>query len=66
MQIRELLYQRRFTIAGAKRRLLDQRKEAIPQVELGFDDAGRKLALHEVKTELRRLLERLRERAPRG
>jgi DNA-binding transcriptional MerR regulator len=62
MQIRELLYQRRFTIAGARRRLLDQRKEATPQVELGFDDAGRKLVLHEVKTELRRLLERLRDR----
>ena len=68
LQIRELLYQRRFTIAGARRRLLDQRKEAAPQVELGFDDAGRKMALHEVKTELRRLLERLRdrERAVRG
>jgi DNA-binding transcriptional MerR regulator len=62
MQIRELLYQRRFTIAGARRRLLDQRKESEPQVELGFDDAGKRLALHEVKTELRRLLDRLRER----
>ena len=65
MQIRELLYQRRFTIAGAKRRLLDQRKESVPQVELGFDDASRKLTLHEVKTELRRLMERLRERPSR-
>jgi hypothetical protein len=60
MRIRDLLYQRRFTIAGARRRLLDQRKET-PQVELGFDDAGRKVLLHEVKSELRRLLERLRD-----
>ena len=60
VRIRDLLYQRRFTIAGARRRLLDQRKETS-QVELGFDDAGRKLLLHEVKTELRRLLERLRD-----
>ncbi|MGH7741854.1 MAG: MerR family transcriptional regulator [Candidatus Eiseniibacteriota bacterium] len=60
MRIRDLLYQRRFTIAGARRRLLDQRKET-PQVELGFDDSNRKLLLHEVKTELRRLLDRLRD-----
>jgi len=60
IQIRDLLYQRRFTIAGARRRLLDQRKEQ-PQVELGLDDSGKKLALEEVKSELRRLLDRLRE-----
>jgi len=61
IQIRDLLYQRRFTIAGARRRLLDQRKD-VPQVELGLGDAAQKLALEEVKSELRRLLERLRER----
>lgn len=60
IQIRDLLYQRRFTIAGARRRLLDQRKEQ-PQVELGFDESSKKLALEEVKSELRRLLDRLRE-----
>jgi DNA-binding transcriptional MerR regulator len=59
LEIKELLYQRRFTIAGAKRRLLDARHDA-PQVEIGFDEAGRKLALHEVRTELRRLLDSLR------
>src|SRR5207247_3304337 len=52
LQIKELLYARRFTIAGARRRLLDERKEDMPQVELGFADAERKLLLHEVKTEL--------------
>ncbi len=61
-QIKELLYDRRFTIAGAKRHLLDQRKESAPQqVELGFGEAERKLALHEVKTELKQLLGRLRK-----
>src|SRR5712692_12043769 len=40
LQIKELLYSRRFTIAGARRRLLDDRKET-PQVELGFDDPDR-------------------------
>ena len=63
LHIKELLYARRFTIAGAKRRLLDERKDVTPQVELGFVDAERKLLLHEVKTELRSMLERLRVRA---
>src|SRR5881409_2332131 len=49
LRIKELLYARRFTIAGARRRLLDERKETTPQVELGFADAERKLVLHEVK-----------------
>ena len=60
LEIKELLYQRRFTIAGARRRLLDARGQA-PQVEMGFDEAGRKLLLHEVRTELRRLLASLRD-----
>ena len=61
MRIKELLYQRRFTIAGARRRLLEERRET-PQVEIGFRDADRKLLLHEVKSELKQLLGRLRER----
>ena len=32
MRIKELLYQRRFTIAGARRRLLDERKDTTPVV----------------------------------
>ena len=60
-RIKELLYDRRFTIAGAKRHLLDQRKEPAPQqVELVFGEAEKKLVLHEVKTELKQLLGRLR------
>ena len=62
LRIRELLYDRRFTIAGAWRRLLDERREETPQVEMGFADAERKLLVHEVKTELQRLLEKLRDR----
>lgn len=62
LRIRELLYGRRYTIAGARRSLLDERKEPPPQVEIGFDDAERKLVLHEVKAELRQLADRLRAR----
>jgi DNA-binding transcriptional MerR regulator len=60
-RIKELLYARRYTIAGARRTLLDERKEAAPQVEMGFGEADRKLVIHEVKSELQRIVERLRE-----
>jgi DNA-binding transcriptional MerR regulator len=60
LRIKDLLYNRRFTIAGARRRLLDERKEG-PQVELGFDHADQKFVLGEVRAELKRLLSRLRE-----
>src|SRR2546422_2891998 len=62
LRIKELLYDRRFTIAGARRRLLDERREPVPQVEMGFADAEKKLVLHEVKTELKQLLEKLAAR----
>ena len=62
LHIRELLYARRYTIAGARRTLLDERKESTPQVEIGFDEAERKLVIHEVKTALRQLADRLKER----
>jgi len=61
MEIKELLYQRRFTIAGAKRRLLDQRKDAPSREEAGVTAADRKLVLHDVKRELRQLLGKLRQ-----
>ena len=61
-RIKELLYERRYTIAGARRTLLDERRESPEQVEMGFADAGKKVALHEVKEELERILGKLRER----
>lgn len=61
LHIKELLYARRFTIAGAKRKLLDERKEG-PQVEIGFDHTDNKLVIGEVRAELKRLLLRLRDR----
>lgn len=62
LRIKELLYARRFTIAGAKRKLLEERKEA-PQVEIGFGDAVNRLLLNEVKLELKRLAVQLRRGA---
>jgi DNA-binding transcriptional MerR regulator len=57
--IKDLLYARRFTIEGAKRKLQEERKEQ-PQVEIGFGEAVHKLVVQEVKTELRRLAGQLR------
>jgi DNA-binding transcriptional MerR regulator len=59
MHIKELLYQRRFTIEGAKKKLTEERREE-PQTEIGFGEAVSKLLIHEVKTELRRLATQLR------
>jgi DNA-binding transcriptional MerR regulator len=64
LQIKDLLYARRFTIAGARRHLLDQRKEGQSQVEIGFGEADRKVLLHEVKSELKSLLDQLKDRRP--
>jgi len=62
LRIRELLYEKRFTIAGARRTLLGERKEDAPQVELGFEQAERRMILFEVKEGLRDVVTRLRER----
>lgn len=60
LRIKELLYDKRFTIAGAKRTLLAERRDDSPQVELGFDQAERKMLLFEVREGLRDVVARLR------
>ena len=65
LRIKDLLYDRRYTIAGARRTLLDDRKLDEPQVELAFSEADRKLMLIEVKEELRTLTAKLK-REPAG
>ena len=63
-RIRELLYDRRFTIEGARKKILDERRESPAQVEMGFADAEKRLILGEIKHDLQQLLARLRDRAP--
>ena len=63
LRIKELLYAKRFTIEGAKRALLAERREDSPQVEMGFDSAERKLLLFEVKEGLRDIVAKLRRQA---
>src|SRR5436309_13696992 len=43
-RIKELLYERRFTIAGARRKLLEERKDGDEQTEPGFAAADRNAA----------------------
>ncbi len=62
IRIKELLYERKYTIAGAKRTLLDERRDDSPQVELGFETAERRMLLLEVREELKTLAQRLRGR----
>ena len=60
LRIKELLYDRRYTIAGARRTLLDERKLDEPQVEIAFSETDRRLLVLEVKEELRTLAARLK------
>ena len=60
LRIKELLYGRRYTIAGARRTLLDDRRLDEPQVELAFSEADRKRLVIEVKEELRTLAAKLK------
>jgi DNA-binding transcriptional MerR regulator len=62
LRIKDLLYDQRFTIEGARRSLLDERRDESPQVEIGFDLAERRMMLYEVKEGLRDLVSRLRTR----
>jgi DNA-binding transcriptional MerR regulator len=59
--IKELLYARRYTIAGARKTLLAEKKQPTGQVEIGFREAGRKVTLTEIKDDLRKLAAALRE-----
>lgn len=60
MRIKDLLYARRFTIEGARRHLLDERKDGTPQVEMAFTEADSRIVLSEIRDGLRQLLTRLR------
>jgi DNA-binding transcriptional MerR regulator len=69
MRIRDLLYARRFTIEGARKHLLDARRDGPQQEELRLEEQDdgptatapmTKIVLHELKSELRQLLARLK------
>ena len=58
LRIKELLYDRRYTIAGARRTLLDERKSADDQIEMDFDRrVVERSVVMAVKRELQEILE---------
>jgi DNA-binding transcriptional MerR regulator len=59
--IKDLLYGRRYTIEGAKRSLLAERRTPSGQLEMGFKEGARKVLLDEIRSELVRLATQLRE-----
>ncbi len=63
--IKELLYGRRYTIEGAKRSLQAEKKQPSGQLEMGFKDAGRKVILDEIRSELVKIATKLKEAPPK-
>ncbi len=59
--IKELLYARRYTIAGARKTLLAERKAPTGQIDLDFRKAEHKVTLTEIKDDLKKLAAQLRE-----
>ena len=59
--IKDLLYDRRFTIEGAKRSLQAEKKSPSGQMEMGFRDASRKVLIDEIRSELTRIAAQLKE-----
>lgn len=58
--IKELLYEKGYTIAGAKRKLLDDRAALKDQLELSFTEVDRSALLLEIVRDVRGLLEELK------
>ena len=61
-EIKQLLYDQRFTIAGARRRILDGRDEK-EQIELPFSKLDREEALRALRKDMEGLLNLLRQEA---
>ena len=62
-EIKQLLYDQRFTIAGARRRILDERSEDKEQIELPFSRIDREEMLRGLRKDMEGLLNLLRQEA---
>ncbi|HLQ67119.1 MAG TPA: MerR family transcriptional regulator [Candidatus Limnocylindrales bacterium] len=58
--IKQLLYDQRFTIAGARRKILDDRQDGRDQIELPFSKLDREETIRSLKKEMEALLAMLR------
>jgi DNA-binding transcriptional MerR regulator len=66
MLINELLYEKGFTIAGAQKKLSDEKETVRDQMQMSFDDVDRAAMLLEVQRELRLLLRDVKGGLERG
>lgn len=62
-EIKQLLYDQRFTIAGARRRILDGKIEERDQIELPFSKLDREEMVRSLKKDMEGLLTLLRDEA---
>jgi DNA-binding transcriptional MerR regulator len=62
--IKELLYDKGFTIAGARRKLLDERAALRDQLEIRFSEVDRSTMLMEIIRELKALVRELKAVPP--
>ncbi|HYR68670.1 MAG TPA: MerR family transcriptional regulator [Candidatus Dormibacteraeota bacterium] len=62
-EIKQLLYDQRFTIAGARRRILDGRSDEKEQIELPFSKLDREETLRALRKDMEGLLNLLRQEA---
>lgn len=61
MMIKELLYEKGYTIAGARKKLSDDKESIRDQLELTFSEVDRAAMLLEIQRELKLLLRDMRE-----
>ena len=59
LEIRKLLYDERFTIEGAQRKLKERMKDKSKQLSLGLEEKKHRAALLKVKKDLEKLREML-------
>ena len=61
--IKQLLYDQRFTIAGARRKILDDRHDGKEQIELPFTKLDREESIRSLRKDMEGLLHMLKREA---
>jgi len=64
--IKQLLYDQRFTIAGARRKILDDKQDGRDQIELPFTKLDREETIRALKKDMESLLHMLKGDAKRA
>jgi DNA-binding transcriptional MerR regulator len=59
--IKQLLYDQRFTIAGARRKILDERQDGKDQIEMPFSKLDKEETIRALKKDMETLLAMLKQ-----